>query len=671
MNRIKQVLNGFNFLKIDMAYMQTMQRYLQTAAEALRPYRTILSVFLIACFCVFGMRFEYLNEVKDLDPSWGWALNVVQLTQKYKFGTDVFFTYGPLGFLIYPMQGTALIYWALVLKIAVVFLFAGALWSFKNKENYLFFLLLFVAGFVLFGCRIQNSIFVGSQPTFEILALLLAYAYLNTKKIRWFFCLNVIGVVIFFAKLNLGLLYLGTVTFLLPFEKDFIKKILTAVAVWGLGFVLMTVCFLGGFDELLSYLNVSFEIADYYSESMSMTMFGIIPSREALLICLDCLLIFWLGFDDFKNKKGSFKYFFVLMPALFFVFKSSVVRYEGLHIIVFFEYMLAVVSLLYVMIGNINKKILGFIYVVSIISLMRYLSFGSIVWDLATLDNSKLPEVDEVYNLSSGWKRTIGSKKIEALPFNMSYIQKNNLTASFNPVFQLYSVYSKHLDDLSAAHYQARKTDFIIIGAPEGLHNCGYMDLIVELKKHGIVSQDNKLISTGRDVKWFKCVQTLALDGRNFLWDTPHTWRVVRENYVPAKVDKDKILLQKRERKIKEVSEPIKKEKVKFNEQFKIPAGAQILEADIEYSWIGKLVKLFFQIPPMYVIAESGKEVYTYRQIRDVLKNGIFIGFLTVDAQDIKDYFSFGRGRKKIADIGFYTPFKFLYKSDIEVVWKK
>lgn len=84
----------------------------------------IAAVLLVVQFVFIIPDIIYVLENTGFDPSWRYFLNVVNGTD-LKFGRDIYFTYGPLGYLFYLMKlpGNTIEYWSGIVIWGIIFLF--------------------------------------------------------------------------------------------------------------------------------------------------------------------------------------------------------------------------------------------------------------------------------------------------------------------------------------------------------------------------------------------------------------------------------------------------------------------------------------------------------------------------------------------------------------------
>ena len=84
----------------------------------------IAAVLLVVQFVFMIPDIIYVLENTGFDPSWRYFLNVVNGTD-LKFGRDIYFTYGPLGYLFYLMKlpGNTIEYWSGIVIWGIIFLF--------------------------------------------------------------------------------------------------------------------------------------------------------------------------------------------------------------------------------------------------------------------------------------------------------------------------------------------------------------------------------------------------------------------------------------------------------------------------------------------------------------------------------------------------------------------
>lgn len=580
----------------------------------------IIRYLLLFIFVLFGFRFGCHEALHGLDASWAYALNDIHDKGTYIFGKDVFFTFGPLGYLLQPFCCREIVIQAFIFKMAIIIAFIFSLFCFRKRKNSNIFIALIVLNFVCFG-----------YDMFEFLAVMLAMVCLFAKnRVRYsgLILLNLLACFMLFAKFNIGITCIATLIFTIiasRFKKEFV---LVSLTIWAAGLLLITYFYFGSLSILLNWFKVSFTIASGYSEAMLMQLHGLnVFYLAAALTVLGLYLSLWI--DDYKNNAKYSKVFLILLPSMFFMFKSGFVRAD-MHMMLFFTYILAVVPVLYFFVKNVSVKKLIIMYILALILPIRHISTGCILSFISELKQGKEIYTTNEYLLPADWVRYTNKTKIEFLPFDFGYIEKNKIIAHYNPILQLYSVYTRELDMISAADYTEQQTDFIVIDRNE------------------------------------------SIDGRNMILDNPATWDAIRENYYVKDFKSNKILLAKKTKRVSYTYKTFEKGFYKINEDIFVPQKAKKAVVNLELSPIGGGANFLFKLLPLYMyINYNDNETVKLRVVRDVMKNGIYVDELVLTLNDLDNWLREKETLKNINSIKFYTVLPFLYKKNILIEWQK
>lgn len=582
--------------------------------------RKIIWYLLLFIFVLFGFRFGSHEALHGLDASWAYALNDIHIKGSYIFGKDVFFTFGPLGYLLQPFCCREIVIQAFIFKLAIIIAFVFSLFCFRKRKNSNIFLAFIALNFVCFG-----------YDMFEFLAVMLSMVCLFAKnRVRYsgLILLNLLACFMLFAKFNIGITCIATLIFTIiasRFKKEFV---LVSLTIWAAGLLLITYFYFGSLSILLNWFKVSFTIASGYSEAMLMQLHGLnVFYLAAALTVLGLYLSLWI--DDYKNNAKYSKVFLILLPSMFFMFKSGFVRAD-MHMMLFFTYILAVVPVLYFFVKNVSVKKLIIMYILALILPIRHISPGCVLSFISELKQGKEIYTTNEYLLPADWVRDTNKTKIEFLPFDFGYIKKNKIIAHYNPILQLYSVYTRELDRISAADYTEQQTDFIVIDRNE------------------------------------------SIDGRNMILDNPATWDAIRENYYVKDFKSNKILLAKKTKRVSYTYKTFEKGFYKINEDIFVPKRAKKAVVNLELSLIGGGANFLFKLLPLYMyINYNDNETVKLRVVRDVMKNGIYVDELVLTLNDLDNWLRGKETLKNINSIKFYTVLPFLYKKNILIEWQK
>lgn len=582
--------------------------------------RNFLWYFLVLIFILFGFRFGCHETLNGLDTSWAYALNDIHIKGSYIFGKDVFFTFGPFGYLLQPFCFKSIVIQALLFKLIVIGTFVFSLFCFRKRRNSDIFLTLITVNFVCFG-----------YDMFEFLAVMLAMVCVYAKgnlKYAGLILLNLLAFFMLFAKFNIGITCIATLVFTimaLKLKKEFI---LTSSIIWLISLLLMTHFYFGSLNILINWFKHGLIIASGYSEAMLMQLHGLsVLYLAAALTIFALYLSLWI--DDYKNNGKYSKVFFILLPSMFFIFKTGFVRAD-MHMMMFFTYILAIVPLLYFFVKSISVKKLIIMYILALILPVKHISTGCVLSFIPELKCEKEIYAANEYLLPDGWIKEINNAKTEFLPFDFGYIEKNKILAYYNPVLQLYSVYTRELDIISASDYAKQQTDFIVIDRNE------------------------------------------SIDGRNMIFDNPATWDAIRENYYVKDFKNNKILLAKKAKRTSYTYKTFEKGYYKINENIFVPKAAKKAVVNLELSLIGGGANFVFKLVPLYVyINYNNNETVKFRVVRDVMKNGIYIDEPVLTLNDLDNWLRGKQTGKNINSIKFYTLLPFLYKKNILIEWQK
>jgi hypothetical protein len=548
-----------------------------------------------------------------LDISWQYALNALKQTS-FRFGTDTNFTYGPLGYLLFPMNlGSNLVY-GFIFALLLQLLFGGfALSAFLKEKSTTHTLL---ATFALAACfsllgwpEYENRFF-----TVFWLGAAAAHGSPRTRRL-WLACLGALAGVGLFAKFSIGLSSLIGLTLL--HGVFLVEKIADRRAFFLAPTALLTVVlwqFATHFQSVAgmwTWGRTSLEISSGYTSAMSLVG----PSHQVLW-CAICLAAYAL-FTAFLYWRAAPQRHLALIavPQLFFLFKSAVVRQDGGHLVIFFCTLPALPVALAVFATTRAERIAAwtlfsvfFVFDALVVNLeakaFDSLEIGKRLATIRGIENvgqgleglrqppSLPPTGPEAARLPEDWLERIRRERgtVGVLPWEISLIQSNQLDWKPNAVLQQYCVFTSGLDRLNAEHFSTpgRAPDFLIVDFPD-------------------------------------------IDGRYPFWSGPATWRAVMLNYDVAGKTPTRILLKRRAAPVAAQWRELGKDTIVADKWIDVPSGEGPVFAaiDFETRFVGMAAGFFFRIPPTYIEAEyENGERHSFRLIPGGAKEGILISSL-------------------------------------------
>ena len=545
---------------------------------------------------------DYLSQLHTgLDPSWVYGINSFT-TMGYKYGSDIVFTYGPLGFLtgVIDVGKNIFIYtifWS-ILYLYTLFLIGRFL---LNKNNSVSNVALCSLIFFVVYMRFQ---FGSEQYLIMVFMLTLSSAYFE-KTNKYFYMVNCVLVVVFFyIKFSLAINVLSAVlTFqaINIFTKRIDNKYLLICT--GLIPVLFIVSFLTynpSISGLVLYVRGAIEISSGYNVAMSLFP-KLYDFALAIIVAYLWLLLFILLFKIDENK---FWYLLLFSGPLFFSFKHGFVRADG-HIAIFFAMSLTYLFIIILNIdanvliknrGSIQKKLSKILVLLLILPTFSSYSpitkipvlyenkFNSLLNFNQRLNN---PFVGDEITFSQEFLDKIGDKSVTIFPWDILYAEYNNLNYKPLPCIQAYSAYTPYLDKLNAEFLSGTESPEYIIFS-------------------------NKTI-----------------DGRFSLIEVPQTWEAIYRNYSAIDFENGYFLLERSLRDRAAYSNvELANFKTSKNETITIPQSDKLIVAkiDMELSLIGKVMKFLFQVPAVYMnmTFDHGQTVRG-RIIPEVLSEGVIL----------------------------------------------
>lgn len=543
-----------------------------------------------------------------LDPSWSQALQVAR-ERGFHFGSDIIFTYGPLGFLLSSFYHPGQIYFFIGFWSLINFLLIVSIFDFSQKNGASVFSsmvlsigLIFFFPFHFFDIRIGSLFFVyvlrrNGMNRWEELGWISLFSILSLSKLSFlpFLVLACVPLVIKERKIKLRI-----------FIENFFWSIFCFLVTW-----LILDQPINGIGTFI--LN-SLEIISGYSMAMSSTTKMWYWELAIFLVYL-CFLIVM---DLTKYREGILFRWMLLGGGLFYFFKAGFVRHDE-HVLIAYGGM-AFLSCLFAIQFYFKKKLSLFssvsiglmgVFLFILCSFQRidfkyghFLSekFGKIMHPGSFFDKENW---DRGYligreKLLFSWPIHMLGKTIDLYPNDVSKVIDSRVNWKPRPVFQSYSAYTPRLLGINV--------DFLNLGdAPDFI-----------LFKVGAI--DNRLATEDDSRSWLKIMTKYklspdVLDGYMvFQKDEELNWQVVRE-----------------ERKV-----------VGWNSILEIPPLKENhliwISAKIDLTFLGKIVNFIYKVPSLYmrILSSEGNFQKDFRVIPGILQEGFLLSPLIENNTDLE-----------------------------------
>jgi len=562
-----------------------------TATDAAVPSQRGDRVKLAAGIALIALAaFVTLNGVylpfgpPGIDPGWQWAVNTAH-DAGHVFGRDIVFTYGPLAFLMVPMDVSSNLVVANTFLLAIQLLFATALLKLFLHDRQLLSAATFA---VLFVCARHQGLSVEGFLLLVIgLLALLGVVACQRLPISVAACL---AAVLFLVKMSLGIasvVILGAAFVVARFVYSRSSRLGLGLLLFSLTLVILAALFFDRPGTFFRWLYLSAEVVSGYSVANSIIGPGIQVAVGTIAVAV------WLGSSvALRHDRPLFACNLVFAPVVLIQFRLAFVR-QDTHQLQFVPFLLALIAISALFARRprqIGAHVAGFAALLITASLTgladpagrgllpaNLLSGGSGPHALSQLLHIRTTQEalaaeskanleplrlgDDVRTLLEVSHNGVGT-----LPWEIQYCPANRLEWNPTPTLQLYSAYTSDLDLWNAKHY------------------------------------------AGGDAPQFIINSFAAVGKRRQLFDAPTTWRTVFINYELRSVwwkPETTLLLERRENPPQwEFEEVARNTVVLEGESIPVPASDHLVFADInlQFTGLGRIQKTLFRVPMVILL---------------------------------------------------------------------
>ena len=581
--------------------------------------------------------FPIINNIlinSGLDNSWVYFINKVVHTN-FKFGKDIIFTYGHLGYLINPLNIENNILFSFIFKFIIYVINVISVYLLIKQEYdfNIFKIFLIIPSLIYFNAYIMYDLF---DYYISFTLILLLYLDIKIDKIILYIIFCLLVSVAFFIKMGTAILNIATVFIYLGFslffinKKFFIKRIIISISIPILVFIIYYI-YNPNIKYLFLFIKGSLEISSGYIYAMSFTPNNYIWVVFGYIFALiySVLFIYY-----YIKKNNNFYIMLIISPLFYIAYKHAFVRHTWIFI---YSFSFIIFILLLNLINRKTKLkdflIMSFIiifilYRINPIKICNFIIFNkakdisktlNIVFNYKSMDSYG----DILTQLPKEMLNEIGNDTVTIYPWKISYIAKNNINFIPMPIFQAYSAYTPYLDNLNASFFDNDNSPKYIV------------------------------------FEW------QSIDGRLPLTDTPKTFRNIYNNYYIYDIyDGKYILLKQRDNKL-DNSTVLSN----FTKNINIK-NMVILKANMKLNFIGKIAKLIYQIPEVTanIETENGNK-YGFRILLEQLNNGMIINRIPTNLIEFERFFDDYIQTDKVKSINFSGKGLWLYKSNIDFVF--
>jgi hypothetical protein len=574
----------------------------------------------------------------ELDGSWVIGMNLAH-REGLVHGRDIFWTYGPLGWLRFYDGINGGFGWNVLYRFTfyTLWLVAAGRLVLRHESK---FAAIWAIGLLAIAATLD---FPPDHLEFAVIAVT-ALSLSETGRGRGYATLTLAGLAAMSAlvKLNDGIaaaLVFASIVAVNTFrDRGATKAAFTRIASWyGAAAFLFAVFYFaatGNLRGLLSYLRYGSNLAAGFSLSMSLPgpLWQLVLAAVTMAGSLVCIP---LGSGDLRSLVPGW------MPAAllaFFSFKQGMIRQDGHAAGLQLRLALATIPLLIVAKTRHDRylfaccqaacvllawSIMEGTYPGSLAALQRNLTLQNIQGSVSayTHPNRTAASLNDAANdelrplrMDPRYAKEIGSASIDVIPWDIARIRANNWNWRPRPVIQSYAAYTPELDALNA--------DYLM----------------------------------GASAPQFVLLHWGAIDGRHPFLEDPLTWRVLLERYDLRILDEDVALLCLRSKKRPESLRLLKSFDARWDAPIVLPDTGHliVIKANVSPSLYGAVRNAAYRTDSVYLVATmaSGAKV-AWRTVWPNLAEGFIAARLPRSLIEYVCVFGDSRCGERVTSISF------------------
>lgn len=560
-----------------------------------KNYINIICIIIIF-LCTFP---NFIVKISSgLDPSWVQALNFF-VGSKYKFGEDIIFTYGPLGFLnsacSFKNVIIGCIFW-IILHFFNMYLIYDTL-KYKNNIQKILFTL-----FITFACPFSGEYYLNFLGI-----ILIAKMWYEDKRKYIYVYDGLLGIVFLYKFSNFTLLFIEFIFYIVcdiikikKIYKDNIIGLLLGIVVIPVSYIIYNPSLRG----LINYIKGGYEITSGFNIGMSYFY------KDAYIIwafLVFILYIMLLIFSYKNNNKKDWLFLLILLPTLFIAYKHGFVRADD-HIYISIFCLLWISAIIVIFTFNENNSLYKYTLIsIGLISMILSTHNFSSIISIMKNNIFDLPQkvVESKYMNGSKYIEKIedeilykiGNGTVTIYPYEISYILANELNYRPMPIIQIYSAYTPYLDKLNAE----------------------FFNIDEKAPKYIIFSSE-------------------TIDKRLPFIEAPETYKAIYENYTIVNYTDNFLLLERLENK-KILNKQLIHNEIKDKSDQIIIDNYDIININMELNILGKLAKILWKVPEVNLNVEyKNDENRSGRIIPENLSGDVLINSLPYDNMTFANY---------------------------------
>ncbi len=595
-------------------------------------YNKKLIVSIIIIFSgIWSFPLLTMELITGYDSWWIIGLHLVK-TQDLVWGNDVVWTYGPLGYLLYPINVDNEL-WEHTFFYSVIShsLFFLTAFFFVLKTNHP------IRNAIIFGIFSIYFMWIDLYYFPWIGILLGFYLYLEYSKNKFFLIPLAFSVAFLtFTKFDLGvgstsILVLSCIYLAL---RGRIKESIFCIVLYATFLILIWQAVTNSLESFPSFITNSLDLATGFTSVMpldNLPFFLLLMAIPTLV-----LYILWM-FNKNQDNRKHLKFLFISPITVFFFFKEGYMRFDLIHVLIFF----LLAATFFLILAMINSRKTNKILLYSTYGLIIVYSFSSLFiiseWMIYQTDPD--PTVSETLIVAT---KNLGlaysAPYLHYVPLQVEYIindeqfelnkakQKQNLKNNFSPLSP------KTLDLLGNHTVDVIPFDIGLVYA----YDLNYQPrpFMVSVGYTQNTDRMNAKHFTSASSPDYILFEKITLDYHYPLFDEPATFRTLLCHYHQVHLDGDRIVLEKNDRNICLSEKKISEQTVNFEQQVSVPTNTEgylFAKISIQQNFLGEIFDFLYKQPQVFI---QINEENVYRFVTSTAQNGILLNY---DLESKKD----------------------------------
>jgi len=448
---------------------------------------------------------DILNQVNGgLDPSWILAIHLAKLTE-FTWGSEIVWTYGPLGYLLHPINVDAYLWSHVVIyKIISHILFFTIIGFFSYKTKFP------VITALSFGFL---SIFLTDRAItyYPIIGILLGYfLYIEYCK-KWILIipLSIATSFLFFTKgdLGFGSLSILVLSCIVLLTRRRVKEVIVCISTYFSSLLLMWSAMNYPLEKFAEYFENTLSLISGYTVAMSLEA----PINFISFAIVGWILYFLIIIDSIKKDRKNLTIIFISSGILFSFFRLGFVR-EG-HVTFYFilwatimliflfsntktkirinstlKYSIIAIVIIFVLTSNLalvvkfsprdsseglNREKFLELYSHFLfnpftkLEIQKYPTYMEYFTYDEKFESQRISEKLALKNqypiISEDTLETIDDQKVDVIPFDVALLYAYDLNWYPRPILGSYNAYNSHLDEIDASFFKQESSPQFLI----------------------------------------------------------------------------------------------------------------------------------------------------------------------------------------------------------------